>query len=217
MNTKKTQSIEAASTQPAADAFALTADPLPHGEAPSPPEGYLPRKLGSMFRGSRPAHVQVGLAPLVANELRASQRYDAQFGVGAPDKERVADGLMVAAGWSHQLVKAKAWMEYVRVQEALAWKHATVESEALREPFVIVAARDRKAASEYPATAQYFGVAKARGKRAAATKRSERRKSQSPAETPGGANKPEPVAAVAVAPSAPAPIVNVMNGAPSRA
>jgi hypothetical protein len=174
-HTKKNHQEENQTQDTTMEAFTLTADPLPKHEAPKAPDGFVPGPLGALLRNGRPAPVQVALAPKMAGEIRSSVSWIALLGASAPSHTAVADALSVAAGWSHQLALAQAWFEYVRRQEAVAWKHATGVLDSVRQPFRLVSDHDPKVAAAFPATTQYFGFARAKAQRAANARKNKKK------------------------------------------
>jgi hypothetical protein len=164
-------------------------DPVPTTRAPSPPETYVPTKLG---RGARPQRTQVAAAPKMASELRESASYSELFGSGVPDAATVADALTNASGWTGVVQNAVTWCQYAKQQESLAWKHATGLTDTLRVPFDFRNARDATIAESLPSTAKFFGAPKESAQKGVATRKKNR------------AEK----AKAAAAPSPPPPTVN---------
>lgn len=152
-------------------------DALPVASAPPPPEGFVPTKLG---RGGRPQKSQINLAPKAATELRTSTHYAGEFGNAAPDPVAVADALSTARAWSDKLQNANDWQAYVKEQEHLAWKHAVAVSDPLRSLFEVRAERDPNIGTTYPSLSAFFGVAKERAAKGAATKKRQRNAKTAP-------------------------------------
>ena len=159
------------------------AEPVPVSIAPTPPSTYVPSVLQ---RGMRPQQSQINLALKVATELRGSANYTQQFGDTAPNPVGLADALTLARGWSDKLQNAKAWYEYVRQQENVAWKQAFTLSAPLRVPFEFRLARDASVAEEYPSLEAFLGTAKAAAKKGVATrkKKAEKKMGTAAAATP---------------------------------
>jgi hypothetical protein len=150
-------------------------EPVPTEVAPSPPETFV---ASTQARGNRPQRTQINLALKVAAELRGSANYTQQFGDAAPNPVSVADALTLARGWSDKLQNAKAWYDYVRQEENIAWKQAFTISNPLRVPFEFRLARDASLADEYPSTDAFFGTAKVAAKKAIVTKKKKKEKAE---------------------------------------
>ena len=143
-------------------------DPIPTVDPPAPPDGFVPMKLG---RGGRPRKSQMNLASKAATELRKSKDYAAWFGAQVPAAGDIADAFTTAASWSSKLQLAKAWAEYVRQEESLAWKHALGQADGLRPEFEYRSARDNAVAQSLPSMTAFFAAPKESAVKAAATRK----------------------------------------------
>jgi hypothetical protein len=143
-------------------------DPLPTESAPSPPEGYVPTKVG---RGFRPQRAQISIATKAAGELRSLTTYTEYFGTAAPDQVSVAEALTNAAAWTSKLQNATIWYQYLKQQEGLAWKHALSLTEPLRVPFEFRLSRDATVEQQLPSVAKFFAAAKDTAKKSVATRK----------------------------------------------
>jgi hypothetical protein len=145
------------------------ADAVPTDDAPTPPAGFAPHKLG---RGApQPCKAVVQAAPQAAEEIRTATTYESTFGSLAPAAAPLADAIDFAAEWSAKRASAEAWRTYTRQQEDLAWRFALGELGALRPSFVAATTLDPTVTSQFSKVAQLFAPRSAAALKAAASKK----------------------------------------------
>jgi len=130
------------------------ADAVPTDDAPAPPTGFAPQKLG---RGTpRPCKAVVQAAPQAAEEIRTATTYESTFGSLAPSAAPLADAISFAAEWSAKRASAEAWRTYTRQQEDLAWRFALGKLDSLRPSYVAAASLDPAVSSQFSKVTQLF-------------------------------------------------------------
>jgi hypothetical protein len=164
----------------------------PAGTAPPVPRGFVRGKV-DVRKGMRPTRSQVIDAPGAAAEVKASARFSADFTEKTSPAE-LAQLLERASAWRTQLVAADAWREYVRDEDAAAWRALFAVLEPFKLAFAYASAKDAAIAAHYPHLARLLGVRHEAGVRAARTRAGER------------AKKAAPEAPSAPTPKAPAPV-----------
>jgi hypothetical protein len=159
------------------------ADAVPTDDAPTPPTGFTPQKLGRDV--SRPLKAVVQAAPQAAEELRTATTYESTFGSLAPAAAPLADAISFAASWSAKRASAEAWRAYTRQQEDLAWRYALGKLDSLRPSYVAATVLDPTVSSQYSKVTQLFAprsnaAAKAQASRKAAKAAREAAQSAAP-------------------------------------
>jgi hypothetical protein len=148
------------------------ADAVPADDAPSPPAGFAPQKLG---RGTlRPAKAAVQAASQAAEEIRTATTYESTFGSLAPSAAPLADAINFAAEWSAKRASAEAWRTYTRQQEELAWRFALGKLDSLRPSFVAATSLDPTVTSQFSKVAQLFAPRSAAALKAVASKKAKK-------------------------------------------
>jgi hypothetical protein len=155
---------------PVALAAGMGANPLPTSPVPVPPKGFVPEP-GRAALGFHPRLAELHGAPAVVGELRRFVGYDAAFGATVPPAERVAAILEFALQWRAQRDAAVAWAEYVRSQDARAWRAAFEVLDELKPAFELAATRRPDLIKAYPNLTEFFDVHKQIARRATATKK----------------------------------------------
>ncbi len=135
------------------------ADPLPRESLPSPPAGFVPLKYRD-FLGFRPTSREVAAASLVITDLARNDDYQATFGSTAPTVARITDILQAALAWRNLRSRTEAWDEYVKAQDALAWKLALTCLADLRPLFLAAVGQKQAIARMYPGLVQMFEAPK---------------------------------------------------------
>jgi hypothetical protein len=148
------------------------ADAVPTDNAPAPPTGFTPQKLGRNV--PRPAKAVVQAAPQAAEEIRTATTYQSTFGSLAPAAAPLADAINFAAEWSAKRASAEAWRTYTRQQEDLAWRFALGKLDALRPSYVAATKLDPAVTSQFSKVAQLFAPRSAAALKAVASKKAKK-------------------------------------------
>jgi hypothetical protein len=163
--------------------------------APPVPLGYV-RGAVDHRKGLRPQRSQVTDAPGACAEVKASAQFSADFSENV-DRELVVTLLERASAWRSEVVLAQAWHDYVRDQDASAWRVLLTELEAFKLASAYATRKDAAIAARYPHLARMLDVRHEAGMRGARTR------------AQGRAKK---AAAKAASPEAPkAPVVSVAS------
>ena len=153
------------------------ADAVPTDNAPTPPAGFAPHKLGRNV--ARPCKAVVQAAPQAAEEIRTATTYESTFGSLAPAAAPLADAINFAAEWSAKRASAEAWRTYTRQQEDLAWRYALGKMDALRPSYVAATTLDPMVTTEFSKVAQLFAPRSAAAAKAVASKRAKKAATES--------------------------------------
>jgi hypothetical protein len=190
--------------------------PPPILNIPEPPTAFA----SVDFREYRSAHPNAGQAaavPAVLLELTDNTSFEGTFGPLVPEASHLATDLTNATGWTTLRKALETYLLYVRSLEAITWKQAKSDLEALDAVFQGVLAHNPALLDELPALARLLDVQKQIGLRSAATRvaTAKAKVAQTAATTANSTAAPVTASVVAAPEAQPAPVVNpsaVVNG-----
>ncbi len=96
-------------------------DAVPRRRAPSVPTGFKAPAPANKRSLRKATPVQENDAAQAADEVSSSKTWAADFGPHAPAAKALAAALSLAAGWSAENVRAKAWAGYTQTEKDIAW------------------------------------------------------------------------------------------------
>jgi hypothetical protein len=133
--------------------------PPPDITFPSPPRGFVPPDPYD-FLGFRPTSREVASASTIVGELTRASDFQTTFGSTAPTAESILDVLQLALAWRLMRDRTAAWTEYVKAQDAMAWKSAATLLASFRPAFLAAATRDTALKMTYRGLAEMFEAPK---------------------------------------------------------
>ncbi len=139
-------------------------------DIPAVPAGYTPVKLAD-YRGYHPRTAQLNAAPNAAREIASGATYASTFGPAMPAAATFATVLNDADGWTELRLELEAFLEYVKSEEAVAWKAALTQMEKARAVYVVVAASNPQVAVQFPFLARLMDAASVAVRKGATTRK----------------------------------------------
>ncbi len=184
---------------------------------PTVPAGFVPVNQKN-YRGDHPKAAQITALPDAITELETSSSYAAVFGAAAPAATQLAADLTTAQSWTALRIPLVAFVQYVRSNEAVAWKTAMTGIDGISAAFKVLAAQNPTVAAQFPALQRLVDVPKVIAARGAATKaRKVKAKAATPAPAPTATAAPATAASNAstAKPAGGAPATAAATGATS--
>lgn len=133
--------------------------PAPDFAFPSPPAGFMPPSPRD-FLGFRPTSREVAAASTVVADLAHAGGYEATFGSAAPAAAGIIRVLELGLAWRSMRDRTETWAEYVKAQDAMAWKDVLTVLAELRPVFLAAVAKTPALASKYPGLVEIFEAPK---------------------------------------------------------
>ena len=181
---------------------ALDVPAKPTGTAPDVPPNFQPLDAGQVQALRKPTAEQSSQAPAVAAEITASTTYAADFGAKAIAPATFAADLSTAHAWAQEEARALRWYQYAHQMQGQAWHKALGETETFKKDYETGVHHDASIVERYPATTAFVGSRSSAAKRAAATRKGNKKAAPpAPAQSTTQAVTP---AAPAAAPATPA-------------
>jgi len=122
------------------------------------------------FKGYYPSSIELESMPGVVNDLGAFTEYTNVLGNSAVPASTLTSRIVLALGWRGVRDTTEAWDEYVKVQDALAWKSAMTALDEVKPLFLFAVSKNPSLATTYSWLAKLFNAPKAISEQANATK-----------------------------------------------
>ena len=143
--------------------------PPPITGIPSPPAGFVP-KSAMDFRGVLPRTSELNALPIAVKELAAFSDYAQVLGATAPPLAQVQPVCMITNEWSTTRTQSKAWDEYCKTQEGIAWSILRPIMNQVRPAFELAATLDSTLSARFPGLTTLLGAKKAIAKKGVVTR-----------------------------------------------
>ena len=154
-----------------AGSLATFLTPPPAGASiPPVPSSFVPEN-GTNFRGVAPKKAELIALPLAVADLQKFTNYASVVGSTAPPYEEILATFGVTNQWSSMRTAASAWDIYSQVQEGICWTAMRPSMESLKSAFELAVSRDPSLLTRFAGLSSLLGAKASIAKRAAATKR----------------------------------------------
>jgi len=186
-----TQPLRAAAnpTPPTTSALPNVADAPPSIAFPEVPDTFDPTMMTMAgLRGHFPNKLELAAMPGALNDLGRFTDYGTVIGNAAASVATLTSSIQVALRWRELRDATATWDEYVKVEDALAWKTAMGQLTEVRPIFLFAVSKNPSLATQYPWLAQLFDAAKVITKQASTTK-AKKAKAATAAASTDAANK----------------------------